>query len=339
MTRRLIALLTWTAAAGGAYGQSDPAAGKAVVGDLPPAIVKTLESLGASTGVPDGAGVSWEPSRPVSAQAAKMSLFDAHAGLTLPVWTAADQGIFATGTARGLFPGGGAVFPDTRTPFPNALWELQAGGAYVQQVADGESWGFFLAAGSASDRPFHTIHEATVSALAFWRSQTESNNAWLFYVVSVTNGQIGQNIPIPGIAYEFHSDQLDGVIGLPFLSLTYRPNDVLQFDLNYTAITDVRARASVRVAEAARVFGGFSWDSESWLPADRPDHRQQLFYYEKRLEAGLDWALGEHIHFVLTGGYAFDRYFLESRGFTLTGHNHLALAPGPFVALQLDIRY
>src|SRR5262245_1412310 len=138
MYRRLIAVFAWTAATSGACGQSDPTAGKAAVGDLPPAIVKTLEALGASSGVPDGLGASWEPSRPVSGQAASMSLFNAQAGLTLPVWTSADQGVFATGSARGLFSRGGAVFPDTRTPFPDSLWDLQAGGAYVRQVADGQ---------------------------------------------------------------------------------------------------------------------------------------------------------------------------------------------------------
>jgi hypothetical protein len=339
MTRHLCAILTLTAAAGGVRGQSEPTAGTAKVGDLPPAIIKTLEALGASSGVPDGFGSIWEPSRPVSGQPASMSLLNTQAGLTLPVWTSADQGIFAGGTARGLFTGGGALFPDTRTPFPNQLWEVQLGGAYVQQVAEGQSWGVCLAGGSASDRPFHTIHEATVSGLAFWRSQPEPDHAWLVYVVSVTNGQIGQNIPIPGAAYEFHSDQIDGVIGLPFLSVTFRATDVLEFDLNYAAITDIRARASVRVADQARVFGGFSWQSQIWLPADRADHRDQLFWYEKRAEGGLVWTVRDHLNFVLTGGYAFDRYFLESRGFTLTGHNHLALAPGPFVALQLDIRF
>ncbi|HJZ94457.1 MAG TPA: hypothetical protein VKE40_26570 [Gemmataceae bacterium] len=339
MIHRLIALFAMTAAASSACGQPDPTAGKATVGDLPPAIVKTLEALGASSGVPDGLGASWEPSRPVSGQLASLSLFNAQAGLTLPVWTSVDEGVFATAAARGLFASGGAVFPDTRTPFPNSLWDLQAGGAYVQQVAEGNSWGVCLVGGSASDRPFHTIHEATIAGLVFWRSQTDANNAWLIYVVSTTNGQIGQNIPIPGAAYEFHSDELDGIIGLPFLSLTYRPTEVLQFDLNYTAITDVRVRASLRVAEAVRLFGGFSWESETWRLADRRDHREQLFWFEKRAEGGLVWHLQEHFDFVLTGGYAFDRYFLESRSFTLTGHNHLALAPGPFVALQLDIRY
>jgi hypothetical protein len=339
MTRRLMTLLAVAAAAGRAPAQPDPSAGTATVGDLPPAIVKTLEALGASSGVPDGTGAMWQPSRPVSGQAASLTLLDSHAGLTLPVWTSADQGIFAAGSARGLFSHGGAVFPDTRAPFPDALWEFLAGADYVQQVADGLSWGICLSAGSASDRPFHTIHEMTVNGLAFWRSQTESNNAWLVYVVSTTNGQVGRNIPIPGAAYEFHSDELEGIVGLPFVSLTYRPTKVLQFDLNYSAITDVRARASVRVAEAARLFGAFCWDSESWLPADRADHREQLFWYEKRAEGGLAWHLREHFDLVLTGGYAFDRYFLESRGFTLTGHNHLALAPGPFIALELDVRY
>jgi len=339
MTRRQIALFALTAGAGGAAAQPDTAAGKATVGDLPPAIVKTLEALGASSGVPDGAGAMWQPSRPVSGQPTSLSLLDTHAGLTLPVWTSADQGVFATGSARGLFARGGAVFPDTRTPFPDALWEFLAGADYVQQVGEGHSWGLCLSVGSASDRPFHTVHEVTMNGLAFWRSQAESNNAWVFYVVSTTNGQVGRNIPIPGAAYEFHSDELEGIVGLPFVSLTYRPSAELQFDLNYSAITDVRARGSVRVTESVQLFGGFCWDSESWLPADRADHREQLFWYEKRAEGGLAWHLREHFDLVLTGGYAFDRYFLESRGFTLTGHNHLALAPGPFVALELNVRY
>src|SRR6478736_5585306 len=121
MNRRLIALLALAAASGGASGQPDPTAGNATVGDLPPAIIKTLEALGASSG------------------------------------------------------------------FPDALWEFLAGVDYVQQVAEGQSWGICLSAGSASDRPFHTIHEMAVNGLAFWRSQTESNNAWLVYVVSTTN--------------------------------------------------------------------------------------------------------------------------------------------------------
>jgi hypothetical protein len=339
MIRRPFAAFALFAFAGGACGQSDPTEGTAAVGDLPPALVKTLEALGASSGVPDGLGATWEPPRPVAGQPASLSLFAAQTGLTLPVWTSADQGIYATASAGGLFARGGAVFPDTRTPFPNSLWDLQAGADYVQQGADGQSWGVCLAGGSASDRPFHTVHEATVSGLAFWRSPTDRDHAWLFYVVSATNGQVGRNIPLPGAAYEFHSDDLDGVIGLPFLNVTYRPTEVLEFDLNYAAITDVRARASVRVAQAARLFAAFTWLSQNWRPADRPDRREQLFFYEKRAEGGVVWALRDHLNLVLTAGYAFDRYFLEARGFTLTGHDHIALAPGPFLAIQLEIHF
>jgi hypothetical protein len=338
MTRRRLALLALLTVAGGVRSQSEPA-GTAAIGDLPPAIIKTLDALGATSGVPDGAGAMWEPRRPVAGQLTSLSLFTGQVGLTLPVWTSADEGVFATGSARGMFMRGGALYPETRQPFPNALYDVQVGGAFVQQVADGKSWGICLAGGSASDRLFNTVNEATVSAMAFWRSQVDADHAWLFYVVSITNAQVGQNRPIPGAAYEFHSGELEGVIGFPFLSLTYRPTEVLRFDLNYAAFTDIQARASVRVAEPVRLFTGFSWYSQSWLPADRPDYRLQLFWYEKRLEGGLTWAIREHFHFVLTGGYAFDRYFLEAHGFTLTGRNHLGLAPGPFVAAQLEIKY
>ena len=144
MIRRPFAAFALLAFAGGACGQSDPTEGTATVGDLPPALVKTLEALGASSGVPDGLGATWEPPRPVAGQPASLSLFAAQTGLTLPVWTSADQGIYATASAGGLFARGGAVFPDTRTPFPNSLWDLQAGADYVQQGADGQSWGVCL---------------------------------------------------------------------------------------------------------------------------------------------------------------------------------------------------
>ena len=322
-----------------AHARGEPDGSEPPAGGLPPALIATLTALGAASGVPDGLGIVWEPARPVAGQPATLSLINTNAGLTIPVWTSPDEGVFATGSVRGLFANGGAFLPTDRVAFPAALWDIQAGGAYVRQVGEGQSCGVFLAGGTASDRPFHSVHEATISGFAFWRSQPSADHAWLLYVASVTNGQLGQNIPIPGIAYEIHIEELNAIIGFPFLSAVYRPEDQYEFEVNYAAFTDVRSLGRMRVADGLQLFGGFSWVSQSWFRAERSDHRAQLFWYEKRLEGGAvltEWA---HAHIDLSGGYAFDRYFLEARDFTLNGRNHTGLAPGPFLHLQIELQF
>jgi hypothetical protein len=335
--RGLAASLALVIGAAGARGDPDPPAGPAA--DLPAALIATLGALGASSGVPDGLGATWEPARPVAAQPSTLALFNLQAGLTVPIQHSAEQGVFCTGSVRALFADGAARLPNDHVPFPDALWDMQAGGAYVGQLGGGQSWGVCLTAGSASDRPFHSVHEATVSAFAFWRSEPTTDRAWIFYLVSVTNGQVGRNFPIPGVAYEFQTEQLKGVVGLPFLNVIYRPFDALELNLEYAAITDVRCRANVLITEGVKLFGGFDWDSESWFRAGRPDHREQTYWYEKRLEGGATWADWAHVQIEVAGGYTFDRYFLEARGFTLVGRNHIDLAAGPFVRLQIEVKF
>src|SRR5262249_29069432 len=336
-TRGLAASLALVIGAIAARGESDPTTGP--TGDLPAALIATLEALGASSGVPDGVGATWEPPRPVAAQPSTLSLFDLHVGLTVPVQHSAEQGVFCVASVRALFADGAARLPDDRVPFPDSLWDMQAGGAYVRRLGDGQSLGVCLSAGSASDRPFHSRHEAIVSAFAFWRTEPMAGHAWIFYVVSVTNGQVGRNVPIPGVAYEFQTEQLKGVVGLPFLNVVYRPLDALELNLDYAAITDVRCRANVLVTEGVKLFGGFDWDSERWFRAGAPDHREETYWYARRLEGGATWAEWAHVQLQVAGGYAFDRYFLEDRGFSLGGRNHIGLAAGPFVRLQIELRF
>ena len=55
---------------------------------------------------------------------------------------------------------------------------------------------------------------------------------------------------------------------------------------------------------------------------------------------GVGWQAAQRVDFRFTGGYAFDRYFIENRGLSFTrGRNRVDLAPGPFVAAQLEFKY
>ncbi|VTR94118.1 Uncharacterized protein OS=Desulfarculus baarsii (strain ATCC 33931 / DSM 2075 / VKM B-1802 / 2st14) GN=Deba_0018 PE=4 SV=1 [Gemmata massiliana] len=341
--RPVLALASALLAAGPAGAQVDPPdpAPDAPGGGISPALRSTLDALGASVGVPDGFGYSWSPRAPVRGQRASMGLSNYQFGLTLPVHSSDDDLVFADVSARVLDIRTDALLPTDRVRFPRALWDVQAGGGYVGQFDADWSWGATLNVGSASDRPFNTLGEMTLSALAFVRraDSDRNGNGWLFYVVSTSNGQLGRNIPVPGAAYEFHTDRLTAVVGFPFISVDYRPTRAWQFEFNYGALTDVLARASYYPADQVRLFSAFEWTNQAWFRAGRAGQHRQLFYYEKRIEAGFGWRVHQNVDFSLTPGFAFDRLFVESRGLGFRGRNRTDLAPARFLALQFELKY
>ena len=298
-----------------------------------------MDALGASSGVPDGAGVSWYPSVPVRGQSAHMGLVNYQAGVTVPVSTTDAGGWYANGAARLLSVPTTATQPTDGGKFPAQFWDLQAGGAYLRQLDGGWSWGVTLNIGSASDRPFNSYREATLSALAFARMPVGDKNGWLFYVVSTTNGQIGHNIPIPGVAYESVTERLHAVVGFPFVTIDYRPIKEVQFEFNYAAITEVLARASYHLTDHARVFAEYEWTNQAWFKADRLRSQDQTFLYQMRVGSGFGWKVAGSLDFRASGGYAFDRFFVDNAGLGFSGRNRVVLAPGPFLAAQLEFKF
>ncbi len=307
-------------------------------GRLPDGLMSTLDTLGGS-GAPEGAGATWFPTRPVRGQPTGLGLTDVFLGGSVPVRETATETIFGTATARSLSVRSNAVLPDDRVRLPAQLWDIQAGGLYVGQLGGGESWGVGGTVGSASDRPFHSGRELLVNGLAFYRSPSGDRDAWLYYVVSATNGQVGRNIPVPGVAYEFTRERLSGVVGFPFVTLNYTPADLVRAEFYYAPLTDLTAKLLVGPADGLRGYGGFAWVNQSWFRAGRANRDDLLFLYEKRLEAGVKWAARPRVHLQAGGGYAFDRYFVENTGFSLTGRNRVDVAPGPYVSVQLLAEY
>jgi hypothetical protein len=322
----------------------DPNQHQPARGGLSPALQATVDALGASSGVPDGAGFSWYPNVPVGGQAARMGLTNYQAGGTVPLSTAGPGGPgtgqwYGNASARLLTVRTSAILPTDKVPFPAQFWDLQIGGAYLGQLSSGWNWGALVNFGTVSDRPFYGLAEATVSALAFLRVPDGERNAWLFFVVSTTNGQIGHNIPIPGVAYEAVTDRLHAVVGFPFVTINYRPSKEVQFEFAYAAFTDVLTRVSYYLSDAARVFVGYEWTNQSWFRAGRPHRSDQLFLYEMHTECGFGWRTVSGIDFRVSGGYAFDRFFVENTGFSLQGRNRVELAPGPYLSAQLEFKF
>ena len=232
-----------------------------------------------------------------------------------------------------------AILPDTRERFPGELWDVRAGASYRHQFENGWIGGASLTVGSASDKPFASENEMIVRALGLLRVPHGDRNAWLFSLVYASDQEFLGGVPIPGIAYLYApSDRFKAVIGVPFTSIEFRPLDALTLEAQYFPLRRVRARATYQLFRPLRLYAGFDWDNDHYFRADRQDKDDQLFYYEKRLTAGVRFDL-RHVGFRLSGGYAFDRFYFEGESYSDRHHNRIDIDAGPFVAAQVSVRF
>jgi hypothetical protein len=303
---------------------------------LDPGLMCSLESMGAKNCIPDGGGFFYYPTQRVRGQSTSYGFTESQFGATAPVWSSGSEVLFANVSVGALNGNGSALLGGK--PLPRNLWDIEAGGAYIRQFDETWSAGLILGGGSVSDRPFANLRNDTVSASVFGRMRQDEKTAWLFYVVSTTTGQFGHNIPVPGVAYEFRQDRCRGLVGFPFVDLKYELHDNWYLSAYYCALTDMQFRLNYQPIPRLVIYEGFSWFYESWLPQDREKH-MMLFRYEKDLEVAANWLFGPHLSLAARGGYAFDRYFVESNGFSLHGPKETRLAPTPFVGLQLLLQY
>jgi hypothetical protein len=234
-----------------------------------------------------------------------------------------------------------ARLPDSGQRLPEELFDARAGLSYRHKFANAWILGGSVEAGSASDKPFHSEDELIVHANALLRVPSGERNAWLFSLTYASDVEIFhmRHIPIPGIAYLYApSDRFKAVIGFPIMSVEYKPFEPLTLEAAYFPVRTVRARATYAIFRPLRVFVGFDADHDSYYLADRGDKDDQLFYYEKRITAGMRFDL-RHVGIEVTGGYVFDRFYFEGERYSERNENRFNVDDGTFVAARLSFRW
>src|SRR5262249_62205832 len=101
----------------------------------------------------------------------------------------------------------------------------------------------------------------------------------------------------------------------------------------------LRARAPYRLAGRLRIYTGFEWSNQIYFPVPRPDDQDRLFYYDKRVLAGVQLPLGEHLALDVSAGYSFDRFFFEGKSYSDRWNNRIDLGDGPFAAARLILKW
>jgi hypothetical protein len=125
---------------------------------------------------------------------------------------------------------------------------------------------------------------------------------------------------------------------LPF-QLMWKPTDDLILDFSYMLLTNIHARATYRIIDPVRVYVCFDWSNESHFLADREDNRERLWYYEKRLAAGVQANLTRHIVLDLSGGYSFDRFYFQADSLSNQDQDRIDVGNGAFLAGSVRARW
>jgi hypothetical protein len=284
---------------------------------------------------------SFWPERPVVGQSTDFSVTQHRVSFTTPlVQDARDEWSFGGRVRLDEFDTH-AHLPDSGGRLPTELWDIRLEPGYRHRFDNGWVAGGTVSLGSASDEPFASENELVVRALGFLRVPQGERNAWLFLLTySNVSDVLGVGpIPVPGLAYVYSpSDKFTAVIGAPFASLHVQPTEDLSLDLAYILIRDVHARATYRVFAPLRVWVAFDWDYDVYLRAGRRDADQRLFYYDKRVTAGVRFDL-RHVGVEVVGGYSLDRFFFEGQDYSDRDHNRIDIKDGPFVSARLSVRF
>ncbi len=256
--------------------------------------------------------------------------------LGIPLWQDDEQELSLNFGAGVTHFDSEVIFPDTRDAFPDELYDIRIGATYRRRLDNGWIAGGNLTVGSPSDKPFASIEEIAVSGTGFVRVPAGERNAWIFLLNYANNREFCPHVPLPGVAY-LHSpnDQLRLMLGVPYSSVWYRPLERLLVEATYMIARNVHVEVSYDIAEPVRLYAGFDWRNDRWFRHDRPDDDDRLFYYEKRLKAGVVWSITDRISLDVGGGYAFDRFFFEGERYDDRDQNRLDLSDGPFLGAQV----
>ena len=233
-----------------------------------------------------------------------------------------------------------AIMPQAGVQFPQGLWDLRFGTQYRQRLDNGWIVGGSVNIGSASDKPFHSYDELAIHGTGVARVPDGDRNAWLFFANYSNNREFLNHVPIPGFGYWYSpSDRLTIVAGFPFIYLHAVPYEGYAIDASYFPVHNAHLKLSKSLMKDLMLYTAFQWRNEIYFRAGRSDSNARLFYYEKRVAAGVEYNIGGNLTLDLSGGYAFDRFYFEGENYSDRNLNRLEIGDSPFVSARLSLSF
>ena len=233
----------------------------------------------------------------------------------------------------------GAGLPIARRVIPRQLWDFRLGLGYREKLDNDWIWGGNFSFGSASDKPFATGDEILIDFLGSLTIPLKDMDA-LVVLLSFSNARdFLPYVPLPGIAYQYNPNKKFSFIGgFPYSFLRWKAAERLTMTGSYLFPRTVRTRISYMMLKDIEAMAGFSWINWRYMRQGRKDTQDRLFFFEKRVFAGVQWILDDCLILEAKGGYAFDRFFFEGRDYNDKADRG-DIADGPFLSASINWRF
>lgn len=277
----------------------------------------------------------WTAAQNVRGQNSQLSFTSLRANLAAPLFIdPAGQEIWlAMFGLEHLELGGSAILPDSLQPLPDELWQISLGTMHRLELDNGWQVGSLFTIGTASDVPFGSWRDMTLTAVGFVEVPASDRDAWSFSLFYSTTSQLP--FPLPGVAYVWRpSENFTANIGVPF-SLWYQPTETLTFTASYRPLTNFSVRATQSIAAYWKLYTTYQIVNETYWLDERQVNNERLYLFDQRVAIGLERELPFGFSLDLSAAYLFDRRLFQAESFSDERRDVLNIEPGPALSLYL----
>jgi len=224
------------------------------------------------------------------------------------------------------------------TALPSRLEEFVA--AVGTPVGQWDGWGLGVTAGVgfSGDQAF-ADEDAWYGVASFSaRKKVGERSSWMVVVDYNGNRTFLPDIPIPAIAYQNAENlKFRYVIGIPFSSVYWEPDDHWYLDASYFPVFRGQAEIGYRINDAWTIAANYTSDTRAYH-LDGDDENRRLFFEQQRLSIGAKWKPDRDLELGLAAGYAFGQEF--SRGWDARDLDTVReLESAPFLSFALNWRF
>lgn len=203
---------------------------------------------------------------------------------------------------------------------------------FKRQKEVDQFWMTTVSYGTASDRPFKNARDNTLGA-----NYIQRFNAKWFGVLNYSNNRsFLNNIPLPGVFY-IHEMSREKMLILGFPVIFWKTPLGPSWSFRYTTFIPWSHQLQLSYYGLGKVhpYLALVQAPESYFRHDRAEVEDRVFWFERRVGAGIEGKVTQKLHFDFFSGMAFDREIFEASDFSGEKENLVNLENTPFFSLKL----
>jgi hypothetical protein len=287
------------------------------------------------------AGVDREVPEPLSGQPGEFARTTTRAAVKVQPWRDEHDEVQLNASMAIVDLQSDAVFPKTG-PLPERLDDDRVGALYRHVAADKSLWGVSASVGSASDHPFTDSSALVLAGSVFTRIPVRESDAWLLSLNYSNDRAVLNNVPLPGIIYQWTASPSTTVFaGFPLLAVIWKPSPRYGGELFLTGLGTGHLGASAHPLAAfqpLRLHAGIDYGGDVYRRADASDKSNRIIFRELRAAVGCGLEAGQRGGLDLYAGYASHRQIIEDRSF-LRQDNRIDIASGAVFGVSANGRF